>query len=351
MPLCPICKEDKYDDSFLLFYIKEKTIDYVCESCIRNIRTASYYIINSRFQIKCRSIGEYYRTSNFNICISSPSLSGKNSGDNRPENIPAIIDITKDFSRGPKSSIKKIGRYTGFILTSLNQKCDKYSVNLKFEEQLIEDFEIVATKEVTALLLGWDFVLACLMPGIIGGLVDWRRSEQHDMLLVGPLMTMLTGISQTYSNLFFARKSSVLLLGQDTTKLPILRRIQHYLYKKGYDAILVKDLPDIEEHFVETKVELLGAMCKYIICENSTVSGHIDELKICQINRYIIAILRKDGEGATWMQSDYGIDNLFIKEFVYKEYPEEVLDKASQWAERMLLKRRKSLEKCYPWRK
>ena len=82
----------------------------------------------------------------------------------------------------------------------------------------------------------------------------------------------------------------------------------------GYEGIIIKELRDENEvQSIEHKVSLYAHICRFVIVENSTASGHIDELKICEINKIITVILQQEGYGATYMQEDYSFEHNYIE--------------------------------------
>ena len=58
MPFCPICNENKFDDSYLQFRLIRtgRMLDYVCERCLNTIRHSKEYILGSRFKVVERSL-------------------------------------------------------------------------------------------------------------------------------------------------------------------------------------------------------------------------------------------------------------------------------------------------------
>lgn len=327
-----MCGKEKWDDSFLLFRLPNSS--FICEDCLSRIRHMKYYTINSRFKVVEKTISENYIVNNFTVKLSNGTKVIERT---------AKVDIGRDRSVVPKSDLIQLG-YKIEPALSLD-----YPIMLSFENINFGRIGVIAAN-VEKVILGWDFVLYCLLPGIQKGTPDWIRGEQNNPEPVGPILTLLSGLSKTYADLIQSRRAAVVIIGQDTTEITRLRAIQHWLYRSGYDGILVKDLPDIPEQTIEEKVELLCSMCRFIICENTTPSGHIDELKICHLNRFITVILRKAGEGATWLQADYEMDMSFMMEFVYKQTVEEVLPNACLWAEETVRRRLEYLEKKYPWR-
>jgi len=121
----------------------------------------------------------------------------------------------------------------------------------------------------------------------------------------------------------------------------------------GYDGIIVKEISDIEIQSVEEKVNMLASLSRFIICDNSFTSGHIDELKICASNRFTTAIIQEVNKGATWMQSDYSVDYNFMQTFTYSDISKipDAVKQSVTWAEEQLKKRTAILNSIYHWRK
>jgi len=182
-------------------------------------------------------------------------------------------------------------------------------------------------------LLGWDII---------------KQGIRHPVfinLVVGDIVHILDAIPSF-------KKNTVLVLGQDTSEIDRLRSIQAKLKNLGYTGIIVKDIADIDIQSVEEKVNMLASLSRFVICENSTTSGHIDELKICATNRFVTAILQQEGMGATWMQADYPLDFSFIKTFFYPTRTEtpSAVEKAAEWAEKKLNERKLYFDRLYSWR-
>jgi len=193
--------------------------------------------------------------------------------------------------------------------------------------------QAVEVENPCPLLIGWDIIKQGNLPEI-------------PTKIVGNIVHFLSIIPKL-------KRELVLVLGQDTTEIERLRVIQNQLKPLRYSGIIVKEYPDIDIQSVEEKVNMLASLCRFVICENSVASGHIDELKICRDNRFVTAILQERGKGATWMQADYPIDYPFMKVF---EYPDPAsmplyVMKAVEWAEKKQTKRKKMFDNLYTWRK
>jgi len=150
-----------------------------------------------------------------------------------------------------------------------------------------------------------------------------------------------------------ARELLVFIIGQDTTEVHKLQAIQSTVNGMGYRGLIAKDIEDFRIQTLEEKVELLGSLCRFVICENSVASGHIDELKICANNHFVTAILQQIGSGATRMQADYEMDYSFIKTFTYADVKnvDDAVRSTIEWAEQKIRERQEALGRFYPWRR
>jgi len=148
------------------------------------------------------------------------------------------------------------------------------------------------------------------------------------------------------------KKTSVLILGQDSTEIVRLHEIKDSIKCLGYEGIIVKEITDINIQSIEEKVNMLGSLSRFIICDNSIPSGHIDELKICTINRFITAVIQESGKGGSWMQADYQFDFNFIKSFNYENihFIKTLMPEVIDWAEKQLKTREMNLNSLYNWR-
>lgn len=144
------------------------------------------------------------------------------------------------------------------------------------------------------------------------------------------------------------KKNSVIVLGKDT---PLLRRIRDELRTLNYNSFLVKEQPDLPDQSPEEKVKLYTLMSKFAVMEDSFASGHLAEFEYCKNNRVILALLRQEGKGSTWMIGDAPIVDInYIKIFEYSEKNlHDVLIEASQWAESFIQRRADAYKAYYPW--
>jgi len=208
----------------------------------------------------------------------------------------------------------------------------KYFVNVQIGNNLFSKHPVLAIPLKTP-LIGWDIlgrgvVLYSLMSRVFGQIIH----------VLGAIPSF--------------KQRTVLVLGQDTTQIIRLQAIQDRLRGRGYTGIIVKDQADIEIQSIEEKVNMLASLCRFVICDNTFPSGHIDELKICSLNRFVTAILQEEGKGATWMQVDYPLDFSFMKIFKYSSVKQidSAVNNAVKWAEKKIVERKAFFNRLYSWR-
>jgi hypothetical protein len=137
-----------------------------------------------------------------------------------------------------------------------------------------------------------------------------------------------------------AKAKTVLVLGSYGDEgIKRLRCIEAYLFKTGYDPVLAADHPSAPES-LEAKVLSFMTISRFVICEHTVPSGEIDELKMCELNQVITAVLHEKGRMATAMQAHYAFEHSFIKFFPYEQATfAAVLQEATKWAETVVANR------------
>jgi hypothetical protein len=149
----------------------------------------------------------------------------------------------------------------------------------------------------------------------------------------------------------FWRKTVLLLGAYDSDGSERLRRIASALTQLGYEPLLIKDVPDFETYDISQKVVAVGSVCRFIVMDDSMPSGHLSEFEIIRSNRWVSAILRAGGRGASWMTAGASIASNVMHEGPYD--PADVLPAvtaAVQWAEERLKGLKDSYGNLYPWR-
>lgn len=148
------------------------------------------------------------------------------------------------------------------------------------------------------------------------------------------------------------RERTVLVLGAyDSAGENRLRSIAACLQELGYDPVLVKDIPDFEHYDLLQKVVAIGAVSRFIIIDDSSPSGHLNEFELCRSNRWVTLVLRADGVGSSWMTAGASIASNVILEARYDpSAPKPAIEEATKWAENRLSELKEKFNALYPWR-
>lgn len=249
----------------------------------------------------------------------------------------ALIDTGASTTCIPKRLIEKLGlNPIGIqILSTVTGESEvkQYFIGIKIKNKTY-NVGVIGIDNMDIVLIGWDILSKDkIFPNLTGTIFKQTLS----FLSVIPEL----------------KKNVVLILGQDTTEIYRLHKIRETLKSLDYEGIIVKEISDIDLQSVEEKVNMLASLSRFIICDNSVTSGHIDELKICSFNRFTTAIIQEENKGATWMQADYPIDSKIINIFKYSDVSKipDVVKKAVEWAEMQLKYRTEMLNSLYSWRK
>jgi hypothetical protein len=187
------------------------------------------------------------------------------------------------------------------------------------------------------------------MPCILGGDFFQRALAQKPYLL-NELLSR--DHLRTLANIARCKKKYVLIIGKYGEDRPRLERIRYVLKDFGLIGVLVDDLPDIEEQSLAEKMVTFASIARFVICDDSTASGHINELDICSERRFTTAILRPKGRGATVMQADIADDVWFMRVIDYDgpDDFEAAVRRSVSWALGTVLLRSYNFNRRYQWR-
>jgi len=153
-----------------------------------------------------------------------------------------------------------------------------------------------------------------------------------------------------YVNRF--RKRSVLVLGAYNADGQVrLAAITAELKTLNYEPVLVADIPDFEHYDLSQKVVAIGAVCRFIVIDDSAPSGHLNEVEVCKMNRWVTVLLRAQGVAASSMTLGASISSNVIHELSYDPIePARSIAAATEWAEQRLTELEKQLQAIYPFR-
>jgi len=147
-------------------------------------------------------------------------------------------------------------------------------------------------------------------------------------------------------------ENSVLILGSyhGANKAELLD-VKEEVADRGYDAHLFEDLPEFPEKDLSGNVATAMRMVGFCIMIDREASGHIDEYRIAEKQRSILARLAPEEGGSTQMIGGSElVDVNYIRTFDFDVRPQEKLDDAIEWAEEILDQRQEAYSKHYAWR-
>ena len=147
-------------------------------------------------------------------------------------------------------------------------------------------------------------------------------------------------------------KRSVIVLGSfEDEKKSELDMICTRLQKEGYDAHLIDELPEHPMMSLQEKVRFWTSAARFCVMVDRQSSGHVYEHQLVKEQRTILALFRPDSGGSTWMFGEEPlVDYEFINTFEFQNHPEERLDDAIRWAERIAEERVDVYSELYEWR-
>ena len=147
------------------------------------------------------------------------------------------------------------------------------------------------------------------------------------------------------------KEKSVLLLGDYSSESQRLDQIRKELLELAYNPIVVKDVPDHPHMDLAQKVTLLGNMCRFVIIEDSTKSGHLLEVQLCKSNQWVTVILRERGNASSWMTAGISHASNIILEHTYEPGSlNRAVQRVVGWAENKLNELQRRFNATYPWR-
>jgi len=174
---------------------------------------------------------------------------------------------------------------------------------------------------------------------VLAALYDLKQAEKEDMSI------------EDY--VAFRREKSVLLLGDYGAEgKPRLEKVRQSLLSLGYRPTLIEEVPDDPYLDLLRKVAFVSYMCRFVVVEDSSKSGHLAEVPICEQNHKVTILLRAGGKPASYVTVGLSKTNKLILEKDYDPAsPTPAIKEATQWAEEKLSELKIELDPLYPWRK
>ncbi|MHA1641574.1 MAG: hypothetical protein ACTSVX_02455 [Promethearchaeota archaeon] len=149
-----------------------------------------------------------------------------------------------------------------------------------------------------------------------------------------------------------SKEKTVLLLGDYSIEgKKRLDKIGSILEDLGYEPLLIKDVPDNPYQDLKQKVSALGHLARFVVVDDSSKSGHLAEVPICEQNDWVTIILRDIGKYSSWMTAGVSHKSNVIleKSCDFSDLNNSIV-KAVDWAEQKLRELKRKFDNTYPWR-
>jgi hypothetical protein len=131
-----------------------------------------------------------------------------------------------------------------------------------------------------------------------------------------------------------------------------LASLRDDLKRRGYDAKLISDLPDLPSESNAQKVQNWTSAARFAVMIDRDPAGHLAEYELLRAQQTILALFRPTTGGSSWMiGDDEEVDVNFIRTFHFQRSPLETMERAVEWAERIARKREDAFNRRYPWRR
>ena len=188
---------------------------------------------------------------------------------------------------------------------------------------------------------------------------DARRRQMFDFLIGCALTLSKTEAGDYYAgqaaratNVELTKKRAVLVLGKYSgDEGAELLTIRDLLCSGGYDAYLLKDLPEIPCMSNEEKARHWALAARFCVMVDRVAGGQLAEFAWLKDQRTILALLHPVGGGSTSMiGKDVHVDYRFVRVFEFEDSTSTVLQEAIQWAEGQVSARERAHDAEYPWR-
>jgi carbamoyl-phosphate synthase large subunit len=141
--------------------------------------------------------------------------------------------------------------------------------------------------------------------------------------------------------------STVLLLGTGTDAE--MATLQDRVEERGYDAIIVDDLPGADERLPEEHAATYMMVSKFSILVDRDASARLTEYETAKAHHNVLArLLPGDVERDTHLLGGHDEDAEYIRSFEFEDDPGEVFEEAVEWAESVVADRRQSYRARLP---
>lgn len=174
---------------------------------------------------------------------------------------------------------------------------------------------------------------------VIVALLEYERAQQQDISISDYIASQ--------------KQRTVLLLGDYNAdgrkRLSVIRDV---LVELGYKPLLIEDVPEHPHQDLPQNVVAVGAISRFVVVDDSSKSGHILEVRICQQNNWVTIVLRAESGCGSLMTAGMSHHSNVILEKTYDlSAPKSAIREAVEWAEAKLNELERKFDSTYPWRK
>jgi hypothetical protein len=247
------------------------------------------------------------------------------------------------LAMGTGSSLSGGGAFVdGFPFRLATEACDFVVDNFNFEVQFLRWQRHIHYLEVFG-----NRSAALWTP-------ESAASRAKDEVLAAVYLARQAAQQKTSLNEYVRRfrDKSVLVLGSyHPPGSARLESICVHLRELGYEPVLVANIPDFEHYDQSQKVVAIAAVSRFILIDDSDPSGHLNEVELCKVNRWVTTLLRANGKPASSMTLGASISSNVMHELPYD--PEDMapaVRAATAWAEQRLMELEKQFSAIYPFR-
>lgn len=263
----------------------------------------------------------------------------------------------EDLVFGTPKSVQKL--MTMFSIGGSNCSVESVTLDGGYPIRLINNNASVRLKEVRFRALGWEKNIEYAEIYGEKDYTHWTLSEarcratQEILLALSDVKIAQNQNVNLSTYIEEVKNKNVLVLGSYSGDAYLkLEQIIRQLKVRGYNPVLVKDIPDNLYQNLRQKVVTLGSLSRFIILDDSEPAGQIMEVELCKNNEWVTVIVRPNGSGSSFMTLGVSKTSKVINEiFYYEENLVQSIDEGIDWAECLLHSLKQNYNDYYPWRK
>jgi hypothetical protein len=142
--------------------------------------------------------------------------------------------------------------------------------------------------------------------------MTWAKDSRNKIEKQGDINYFSTPIVTLVIS-YFHREDISIIPKEDRDALwlninKLIKFVKPKMTEEAYDNSVLR----IERKWVANSLpswELLqvGIICKFVVIDDSSPSGHLTEIEICRVNRWATIMLRENSAGASWMSAGASI--------------------------------------------